>query len=242
MAEIHQRTSSIVQLPQGEDAEIQLVSEKPFGAAHYYLGNYRSRIEVNLDALAHWEVDRLVDTLCHEGYPGHHVYAVLQEQALYRGRGYIEQAIPLVLTPQCVIGEGVAMLSCEMLFTPLELEEWLQEQIYPEVEIAGEWADVAKLRQAEEVLQGVWCNAAFMLHEGRSEQEVSDYLETYGQGGSLHMLKEPFGRIYSFSYVYGKKLLCSWLQGTDQHSAFRSLLTSQVVPSALLEPGQIKGN
>jgi len=72
------------------------------------------------------------------------------------------------------------MLACEMLFIPTELEIWLEQHLYPEMEIEGEWADLDKLRQTEDVLQGAWCNAAFLLHEGRSEQEVNDYLGSYG--------------------------------------------------------------
>ena len=234
--EIRRRTRNSIQLPEEEGIEIQLVTEKPFEAAHHYLGNFRSQIEINMDALPNLNLNRLVDMLFHEGYPGHHVTAVMQDLHLHRSYGYIEQAIPLVISPQCVIGEGIAMLACEMLFAPDEVEIWLAEHIYPEVAMEMDEADTEKLRRAEEMLEGVPCNAAFLLHEGRPEQEVLEYLARYMRHDSLPLVKDPFGRIYAFTYYYGKQLMNPWLQGKDRLDVFRRFLSEQITPSELVIP------
>ncbi len=121
-----------------------------------------------------------------------------------------------------------------MTFESIEL--WLAEHIYPEVGMEMDEADTEKLRKAEELLEGVPCNAAFLLHEGRPEQEVLEYLARYMRHDSLPFVKDPFGRIYAFAYHYGKQLMKPWLQGTDRQDVFRRFLLEQIAPSALIIP------
>ena len=77
-----------MKLPAGEDFETVLVTGKPWGAYNWYLGNFKSRIELNTDLPT--ELNGLLGTMCHEGYPGHHVYNVLLEDKLVKGRGWVE--------------------------------------------------------------------------------------------------------------------------------------------------------
>ena len=64
--------------------------------------------------------------------------------------------------------------------TPEEAEQWLAEHMYPEAGIEPDTVDIAKLRKALELLEyPVGGNAAFLLHEGRSDDEVMQYLIKY---------------------------------------------------------------
>lgn len=232
LAEVRRRTQTFVNLPEGDHVEIHAVSNKPFSAASRYLGQHRSLVEINTDELP--SVLTLVDDLCHEAYPGHHTEFVMKDQGLYQKRKHVEQAVPIVLSPGCLVSEGLAMLACDMIFAPGELERWLAEHIYLELDLKPDAVDLTMLRTAGDILYGSWCNATFMLREGRPEEEVKDYLAKYMQPvGIVQHLKMPFHDSYVCTYYYGKQLLSSWLQGINQQEGFHRLLTEPVYPSEL---------
>ena len=178
--------------------------------------------------------------MSHEGYPGHHVEAVLKEQELYQNRGYVERSLDLLLAPQAVISEGLAMLAPSMIFTADEEEAWLAEHIYP---VAGvepldvDWEFVRKISELPMDVQG---NAAFLLREGRSDQEVMRYLMHYllvteeQAQPMLVYLESPFNTARIFSYTAGKRLLQPWLARSDPRTVFTDLLTQQLCPSELI--------
>jgi hypothetical protein len=82
------RTRQYIDLPAGETFTVEYVTNKSWGGYNWYQGHYRSLIQVNTDLPIY--VERAIDLACHEGYPGHHVYNVLMEQHLVRGRGWVE--------------------------------------------------------------------------------------------------------------------------------------------------------
>jgi hypothetical protein len=237
MVEARRRTLEFVPLPQNEEVELQTVTDQAFGGENWYLGNYHSRVELNTDLPT--PMGWLLDLICHEGYPGHHTEFVLKEQHLYRGRGYMEESIAPIISPQSVISEGIATSAFEMVFTPDEAEQWAAEHLYPEAEIEPVACDLVKLSKASELLEAIEGNAAFMLNEGRSDEEVKQYLmkyqmlpDEYAQK-ALEFLKSPFREAYVFTYYYGKQLMSPLLQGPDRHNVFRRFLTEQLCPSDL---------
>ncbi|MCA9880189.1 MAG: hypothetical protein KC442_20485, partial [Thermomicrobiales bacterium] len=70
LPELLARTRDIVPLPEDEAIEIRLVSDKPWSGYNWYLGQARSRVDLNTDLPIH--AYRLTELLAHEGYPGHH--------------------------------------------------------------------------------------------------------------------------------------------------------------------------
>lgn len=239
-AEARRRTQTFVTLPADEGVEMQTVSGQVYMGENWYLGNYRSRVELNTDLTT--DLDGLLYFMCHEGYPGHHTEFVLKEQHLFRERGYLEQTVFPIISPQAVISEGIATSACEMLFTPEVAEQWLAEHIYPEAGIEPDTVDIAKLRKAQELLDyPIGGNAAFLLHEGRSDEEVMDYLIKYSAISDeealkfLEYLKVPFQQAYIFTYFYGRQLMKPWLQGSERWNAFRRFLTEQISPSELMQ-------
>lgn len=70
-------TRGLVELPDGEGAVLELVRDKPYLAFCSYLGELRSRIEVNL-TLPMSAIELLILTL-HETYPGHHAERCCKE-------------------------------------------------------------------------------------------------------------------------------------------------------------------
>jgi hypothetical protein len=238
--EARRRTQTFVTLPDDEGIEIQTVSDLVSIGENWYLGQYRSRVELNIERPT--DVRDLLHFICHEGYPGHHTEFVLKERLLFQERGYLEQAIFPIISPQAVISEGIASSALEIIFTPAETEQWLAEHIYPEAGIEPDTTDVAKLRAAEESLgYPVMANAAFLLHDGRSDDEVMHYLmqymlETEEQARRfLEFLKVPFQEAYIFTYFSGKRLMHPWLTKPEGWKAFHRFLTEQVCPSELVQ-------
>jgi hypothetical protein len=238
MNEARRRVLSFVDLPEGEEVELAVVSDKVFGGENWYLGNYRSRVELNTDLPTNlrW----LMDLVCHEGYPGHHTEFVMKERSLYRERGYIEQAISPIICPQSVISEGIATSAFDMVFTHNDAEQWAREHLYPAAGIEPVDIDTEKFRRANELMEGLEGNARFMLSDGCSDGEVKQYIrkywllpEEYAQK-DLEFLQDPFREGYVFTYFYGRRLMKPWLQGDDKQRVFKRFLTEQICPSDLV--------
>ena len=236
--EARRRVLTFINLPQGEEIELDVVSDKVFGGENWYLGNYRSRVELNTDLPINMRW--LMDLVCHEGYPGHHTEFVLKEQHLSRELGYTEQTISPIICPQSVISEGIATSAFDMIFTPGEAEQWAREHLYPAAGIEPIDIDSEKFKQAGQLMGGIDGNARFMMSDGRSDDEVKQYImkysllpEEYAQK-DLEFLRDPFREGYIFTYFYGKRLMKPWLQGDDRQQVFTRFLTEQVCPSDLV--------
>ncbi len=247
MHEARRRVLSFIDLPQGEEVELDVVSDKVFGGENWYLGNYRSRVELNTDLPTNMRW--LMDLVCHEGYPGHHTEFVMKERSLYRERGYIEQAISPIICPQSVISEGIATSAYDLVFMPGEAEQWAREYLYPAAGIVPIDVDTGKFSRANELMAGIDGNARFMMSDGRSDYEVKQYItkyallpEEYAQK-DLEFLRDPFREGYIFTYFYGRHLMKPWLQGNDRQQVFKRFLTEQICPSDLVNlPGRPQGS
>ena len=238
MHEARSRVLTFIDLPQGEEVELDIVSDKVFGGENWYLGNYRSRVELNTDLPTNMRW--LINLVCHEGYPGHHTEFVMKERSLYRERGYIEQAISPIICPQSVISEGIATSAYDLVFMPGEAEQWAREHLYPIVGIEPVDVDTGKFSRANELMAGIDGNARFMMSDGRPDDEVKQYImkyallpEEYAQK-DLEFLRDPFREGYIFTYFYGRRLMKPWLQGDDRQQVFKRFLTEQICPSDLV--------
>jgi hypothetical protein len=106
-------TERLVELPEGEGVDLEIVHDKSWMAFCGYLGDLRSRIAVNVDLpMSGIELLRLA---IHETYAGHHAERCIKEQVLVRGRGLLEETLVLIPTPQALVAEGIAELAPEVL-------------------------------------------------------------------------------------------------------------------------------
>jgi len=220
VTEIRRRTRALIALPTGEDVDLQLEMDSPFGGACWYLGNYRSHIDVNVAAYRQGHINVLVDMLCHEIYPGHHTASILNDQHLYREHGYVEESLGLIFSPGAVIGESIATSACEVIFSPQELEQWLTEHVYPELGIEPQGEDVPKLQRAFDLLGGVWSNAAFLFRDKRPNEEVEVYLSKYLRRANIAFWQRPFCDFFPSVEYYGKRLAQPHLQGENRQAFF----------------------
>lgn len=237
-AEARARTDTeLVALPAEDSVEFTLVRDKPWSGYNWYLGDGRSRVEINTDLPI--RAGGLIDLVCHEAYPGHHTEHALKERLLYRERGWGEQAIQLINVPECVISEGIATLAADMIFDG-DAYAWAAGQIYPLGGIVGDPEREARIAKAQWSLRALSGNAALLLHEqGAAPDEVVQYMMRYGLRSerearqSLRFISDPLWRTYTFTYFVGRDLLGRWIAQGDRKERFRQLLTEQVYPSQL---------
>jgi hypothetical protein len=229
-------TRDLVELPDGEAINLEMVRDKPWWASCDYVGDLRSRIALNVD-LPMSAIELLILAL-HETYPGHHTERSCKEHVLVRGRGLLEETLVLTPTPQTLVTEGIAVLGPRLL-----LEGEAGAALAAVVHDAGIELDLPHALAVDWALEPCrWAevNAALMLHDGgASEAEVHAYLERWGlmtPEWTAHMIRffsAPTTRTYVMNYPAGGELCRAYV--ANESKRFRRLLTEQVRVRDLLE-------
>ena len=129
IAECRRRTVAHIPLPRGEHFTLEFVTGRSWSGYNWYQGNYDSLIQVNTDQPV--RMGRAIDLGCHEGYPGHHVYNMLLERNLARGRGWVEFQVYPLYSPQSFIAEGSANYGIELAFPGQERLAFERRVLYP---------------------------------------------------------------------------------------------------------------
>jgi hypothetical protein len=238
--ETQRRTVALFDLPSGEEVHWELVEDKPWAAYNNYLGDYRSRIEVNTDSPAH--IHRILNAVAHEAYPGHHTEGAIKEFRLFEGEGRAEHSVQ-ILAPEAVLAEGIAVSALGMIFSDADQVVFLRDELCPLAGVPG--ADAERqiaVARASGSLRGVVDNAALLLHrDGLSLDEVEKYVERYQLGTpeqsalTLRFIQIPLWRSYAFNYRVGKELLEPLLQGSDRVANFARLLREPFTPTRVRE-------
>jgi hypothetical protein len=237
--ELRRRTQARFRLPAGESLEIRLVKNEPWDAYNWYLGDFRSHIDINTDLPLH--ATALVNMMAHEGYPGHHTDHSIKEQTLVRERGYIEFSITILHAPSCVLAEGIGTHALSMVLSDDEWVTWHTDELFPRAGLGHLDAereraiDQASRRLGEAVLG----NVAFLLHDqGVDEEEAVAYMQRYGlrsEPEARHLMPLLSNRLlgsYVFNYGYGRRMLDALFAARgDGDRWFAQLLTRPVTPS-----------
>jgi hypothetical protein len=238
--ETRRRTLALFDLPPREEVSLNLVSDKPWTAYNWYLGKYRSRIDVNAD-LPMYPV-RALRMVAHEAYAGHHTEHAIKEYRLYRQEGRAEQAVHLLLAPESVLSEGIAESALEMIFSHADLVGFLRDELYPLAGVTGTDVerDTSVVEAWEQLVRAVDGNAALLLHrEGRSAEKVGQYIDRYAlrtpeeTAKAKRFIQNPLYRSYIFNYATGKALLAPLLEAPQAIATFRRLLNEPFTPTQI---------
>jgi hypothetical protein len=233
--DFRERTDQQFGLPEGEHIEWELATNQPWSGFNYYEGGLQSRVAINTDLpVLATSIGHLV---AHEAYPGHHTEHSRKEAGLVRQRGWSEESLFCVGTPQCLIAEGLADLALEIIagdIPEVVVGEHLRSNgivFDPEVAHA--------VRVASESMDAVRANAAWLLHEdGVSADDVVLYLERWGllprqrAEKAIEFLTSPTWRAYISCYVEGLPLCRDWVGG--DRLRFAALLSEQLTPADLV--------
>ncbi len=238
-AEVRRRAQALFTLPPRESVEVGLVTDKPWSGYNWYLGDLRSRVEINVDLPL--QAYRVPDLMAHEGYPGHHTEHAIKEYRLVRQAGRLEQTILLLDAPECLLSEGIATVALDVIFPEAELAAWLAGEFYPACGLPGADVDQAlAVSRALRGLRGVSGNAAFLLYvDRRPEAEILHYFRHYGLDTEaearhgLRFISQPRLRSYIFTYFYGQRLVRQYIARGETAAAFGRLLAEPMMPSDL---------
>ncbi|HET7856859.1 MAG TPA: hypothetical protein VFL41_10425 [Gaiellaceae bacterium] len=233
-ADFRGRTAALVGLPAGESIDVDYVSDEPWAAFNYYLGDLRSRIAINTDvSLTPTFVTELV---AHETYPGHHTERTWKEELLVGEGNQPEESILLIGTPQSTIAEGIAGLAPEILLGEDEPE--VTASHVAELGVPHD-PDVSRAVQRARVPLGdVPGNAALLLYaDGGSVEDAHAYLRRWGLHSenratqSVRFMTDPVWRAYATTYTDGYRVCRDWVAGDP--ARFKRLLTEQLTPADL---------
>ncbi|MFX0030575.1 MAG: hypothetical protein ACFE8B_15290, partial [Candidatus Hermodarchaeota archaeon] len=226
-------------LPGEEEFSVKAVKNEPWGAYNWYLGNYKSRIDVNTDIPNAW--NRILLTAAHEGYPGHHTEHVVKEKLLYIEEQRFEHSILLINTPECVIAEGIGNTGLDVLFTVPEqvkigLEEFCQN---PKKEYSLD-ALIAE-NEATKNLMALMNNLAIRAHvDDWSDDQLVEYGLDFGfvieerLRQNLMFIRSPLWSTYVFNYFIGEMLIKKKFGDRPSPDDFKKLLTQPILPSDLI--------
>jgi hypothetical protein len=236
-SKLRERTRKKFALPHEESFVVEFVSNQPWGAYNWYLGEYKSRIDINTDQPA--RLPFLPGLIAHEAYPGHHTELVIKEEKLIRQRKYHEHVLTLINSPSCVIAEGIATSALETVLTNSELEDWYREELLPRAELTHiDPKRILEISRAGDKMAGLWGNAAFMLHDqNKNTDDILSYLQEHGLHTSkeadqaIKFISNPLYRSYIFTYHVGYDLLKELFSRGDREKYFARLLEEPVTPS-----------
>lgn len=233
--DLKERTDRLFGVPDGARVDFELVTDKPWSGFNTYLGDLRSRVDINVDLpVLSLSLPHLV---AHEAYPGHHTEHSRKEVGLVRNRRWIEETIFLVGTPQCLIAEGLADLGLRVV-----MGDDYEHAVAPHFRALGIRYDAdvaAEVADASQLLGGVRATAAWRLHqEGAAPETVVGELERWAllshvrAEKAVEFLLHPTWRAYITCYVEGYEL-CKTSVGGDP-TRFGRLLNEQLVPEDLV--------
>lgn len=182
-------------LPAKEMATIEGVTDKPWGAYNWYLGNYISRIELNLDVPMTRQ--SALGLLRHEIYPGHHTDHSIHERVCYREQNRLEVSIKLLNTPDCPIVEGLADVS--YLLLDQHSRDNQAEQLH---------------RTLNDLRRAAGVNAALLYHQQGGSLEAAiayrmrvGWVDERRATQAMKFVLHPLWRGYTFTYWAGGNLV-----------------------------------
>ena len=220
----------LLDLPAGDGVTLEPVSDEPWWAFNYYLGDLHSRVVLNIDVPT--TGPDLIHLAGHEVFPGHHTEHAVKEQVLIREQGKIEESIQLVPTPQAVLSEGIAETGAQLV-----LDDSSKEAAYAIIRRhGGTLVDPQlseRISKVGERLRTVGLDAALMIHEeGASVEEAEAYVEKWNlvppeqAKHSVRFVVDPTWRAYVITYSAGRDLCRAYVDGDP--ARFRTLLTEHV--------------
>ena len=237
--ETRRLTAALVPLPPGEAVRLRLVRARPWAAYSWYLGDGRSRIDVNVDQVA--GLVSLLETMAHESYPGHHLYNTVRDRILVRGRGWREHSVEVVFSPHTVLSEGVASAARSLLLSDAGAVALLRDVLAPIAGVSRQAVEDAAVLASDglrthQMRVGVEAMRR-RVEEGLSRREAVAFGARYAVPRAFMTISLRFGEAYGTHmavYPAGKDLVLRFV-GSGRHRAarFRALLETPFTPSAL---------
>ena len=207
------QTLRFVALPAGESVDLQFVRNQPWSGFSRFRGGAHSSISLNLDFPV--TVDDVLELACHEGYPGHHVFNSLREQALVREKRWPEATVQTTFSPQSYVSEAAAAYGARLAFTLAERTAVERDVLFP---LAGlKAAEAERYVRVSSLVRGLASAEPAVARDyldGRLEfARAGDVLarETLMAHAEPVLLYENEYRSYMLAYTDGPERVGVWL-------------------------------
>jgi len=243
IAECRRRTVAHIPLPRGEHFTLEFVTGRSWSGYNWYQGHYGSLIQVNTDQPV--RMGRVIDLGCHEGYPGHHVYNMLLERDLARGRGWVEYLVYPLYSPQSFIAEGSANYGVELAFPGDERLAFERRVLYPLAGLPDAGADIyIRIQDAIRDLGLARIVIAADFLDGRIDREealrrIQHYALMSRARAEQSLAFITHYRAYVINYGLGRDLVARFVQWGDAPRDRRWLTMSRLLSVPFL-PGDLQ--
>jgi len=241
-----ERTKEIFEdlLPKKERIFINLVKSNKINDVkwayyNWYLGNFRSRIDVNPNYNMYWTI--LLSGAAHEGYPGHHMEFSIKELKLYRELNQFEHSFLLLNSPKIIISEGLADIAANMLFSYRDLAEIGLQNFCPDASKEDSLETLTKQYRLKGKMSLFWYNLAYhtLIDKWRKESliQYATSFEIFSLDTIKNQLKLMLNPVHSttvFSYNLGRSLIINKYGEFPSVKNFQNLLVNPILPSDLV--------
>jgi len=229
-------------LPHKERIILELVknnNEIKWAYYNWYLGKFRSRIEVNPNYNMYWT--GFLAAAAHEGYPGHHTEFIVKEQRLYRELNQFEHSILLLHSPKLILSEGIADLAVKMLFSNREAVEIGLRELCPDSSNEVSLEIIMAQNKVKGKITLFWYNFAYhALIDKYNDEELMRYginFEIVSKENIKIQLKKLHNSVYSknaFMYNLGSNLIKHKYGDPPSVKVFQNLIIFPLLPSDLI--------
>lgn len=233
VAALRGRAAAVLDMPAGEDVEIELVEGRSWSGFTRYLGGGRSLARFSADAPQ--RAGQLARLVAHETYPGHHVEHLRRVAA---ARSEPERALSLTRSPRALVVEGVADLGLDAVVGH-GWGPWAAD-LLADVGVVTDGELAEALEEAMLPLQHVRLDAALLVDRvgataARDHLRRWLLLDDARADRALRFLTDPRWRAYTVTYVVGYPLVRAWWAGDT--ARFRRALERPVTPGVLASAG-----
>ena len=204
-----EQTAAHLPLPPKEHISVEYVPDEPWSGYSLYQGHLFSRIEINPDLAL--TVDRALDLACHETYPGHHTFTMLEDISLVKSSGRPEFLVQPTFSPQSLLSEASATLAGRFAFPEEDRIRFEGDELFP---LAGLRArNVARYVRVEELVDQLRDAVPAIARDyldgklefARASEELSQEALMTHSFETLKYLNEY--RSYALAYTYGVDML-----------------------------------
>jgi len=224
-------------IPRDERVIIESTQGHNWKAFCRYIGNFTSRIEINIDAPYIWT--DILPFCAHEGYPGHHMEGIIKEHLLYEEQNLFEQCIFIPNTPPNLISEGIGEIALDVLFS-ISKQSKLALELCPNSTDVDIDNLISELRIWKEI-KGYTSNFAYhiLVDEWSVDKLFNNirdlkFLAKSQLKRAVALVRDPFWGIYYFNYYMGLKLIRDKFGMNPSPKDFELLLTQPLLPSSHL--------
>lgn len=235
------RTAEYIDLPPEESLELVFVDELPAAGRYDYLGDYRGRVTVNNQA------DGIGNALylgCHEGYPGHHLRALLVEER-HGDREWPEFQVETLFGPESVLSEGLGQYAVDLAMSDAEKVRLYRDELFPLAGLDPDDAErlVAFSRAMQAVMPYGTIEVPRAYLDGEIDREKAIDLSARYSLQPREKMAGMFGfvdafRTYVITYSLGQEFVRARVEAAGKQprarwSAFRDLNTALVTPELM---------